>query len=103
MAGDFTPGDDSQQRALHAAPLDCDRTTRMKPTTRGRRERTRNLATQRQADPGSLAHRVRHRNGLNQAARVRMQRLIANPIAIADLYDLTQIHHRNLVRDLAYR
>ena len=73
----------------------CDRAARVESASRWRIERRRHFPLEH--DTLTLASRIWDGNGRHQRFGVRMERIVVERVAIGQLDDLAQIHHRHPV------
>src|SRR5215467_12208074 len=94
---------------LHLAQLGHDaatailreRAARMEDAACGRIERAWHLAAQHEMLATRLELGIRNRHRGQERARVRMQRIVVERLAIGKLDDLAEIHHRDTIGDVA--
>src|SRR5262249_18281062 len=77
----------AQFRSRAAAGLDRDRAARMKHAAGRRIHRARHLALDRPERPRRFDRRIGHRHRVEQRARVGMQRMVEQLVAVSELDD----------------
>src|SRR5215470_14905823 len=91
-----------QLRTHPAAALDRNRTTRMKHAARRRIDRTRHLTFHGFELAVGLDARIRNRHRVEKRPGIRMQRVVEQLVAIGQLDDAAEIHHRDTLTEMPY-
>ena len=91
-----------QRRILLAAHGHRMRAARVEAAAARRAHHAGHFAAQDLARALALDHRVGHRHRRQQRLRVRMPRFAEQRVAVGDLDDAAQVHHRHAVADVAH-